>query len=188
MIDESAFGLLIAYLTLEDDEYAGERADFVARYAAFLELCRTRLREAPAGSATRALELGHAFYVELIEGEQAPDVITWLKRTRAALTEQGFGVAGILTYGSTWLPETEERPISEVVGPAVLVRASGPSEPLRRALLAESAARGNEDAEQPGWGPGLYLDVEAVEALGKKPKNAPTVLRAGGAEFYRSGQ
>jgi hypothetical protein len=188
MIDESAFGLLIAYLTLEDDEYAGERADFVARYAAFVALCQARLREAPVATPARALELGHAFYVELVEGEAPLDVIGWLKRTRAALTEQGFGVAGILTYGSTWLDGTEPRPLSEALGPVVLVRASGPSEPLRRALLAEAAARGNEDAEGSGWGPGLYLDVEAVEALGKKPKNAPTVLRAGAAEFYRSGQ
>jgi hypothetical protein len=188
MVDESAFGLLITYLTLEDDEYAGERAHFVARYAAFVELCHARLRDSPPGSAARALELGHSFYVELIEGEHAPELIAWLKQTRAALTEQAFGVAGILTYGSTWLDETPERPLSEALGPAVLVRASGPSEPLRRALLAEAAARGHEDGEPSGWGPGLYLDVEAVEALGKKPKNAPTVLRAGGAEFYRSGQ
>jgi hypothetical protein len=84
--------------------------------------------------------------------------------------------------------EAPERPISEALGQSVLVRASGPSEPFRRALLAEAAARGYEDGDNSSWGPGLYLDVEAVEALGKKPKNAPTVLRAGGAEFYRSGQ
>jgi hypothetical protein len=187
MIDESAFGLLIGYLTLEDDEYAGERADFVTRYGAFVELCRVRLRDAPPGTAARALELGHALYVELIEGEHAADLIGWLKRTRAALAEHGFGIAGILTYGASWVDDTE-RPQSETLGATALVRASGPSEPLRKALLADAAARGLEDAEQAGWGPGLYLDVEAVEALGKKPKNAPTLLRAGGAEFYRSGQ
>lgn len=187
MIDESAFGLLIAYLTLEDDEYAGERADFVARYSGFVELCHARLRDAPPGSAARAVELGHAFYVELVEGEHAPDLIAWLKHTRAALADGGYGIAGILTYGSSWLDDAE-RPISETVGIARLVRASSPSEPLRRALLAEAAARGHEETDNSGWGPGLYLDVDAVEALGKKPKNAPTVLRAGGAEFYRIGQ
>ncbi len=188
MIDESAFGLLIAYLTLEDDEYAGERDDFIARYADFVALCHARLRDAPPASAARALELGHAFYVELIEGAHAPDLIAWLKQTRAALTERGYGAAAILTYGSTWVEEDGERPVTVPLGSITVVRGSGPSEPLRRALLAEAAARGGDDAEQVGWGPGLYLDVEAVEALGKKPKNAPTVLRAGGAEFFRSGQ
>lgn len=188
MIDESAFGLLIAYLTLEDDEYAGERGDFIARYASFLELCHARLRDTPPGTAGRALELGHALYVELVEGAHAPDLIVWLKQTRTTLTENGYGIAGILTYGSTWLDESAEPSRSETLGPVLLMRASGPSEPLRRALLAEAAARGFEEGEGSGWGPGLYLDVEAVEALGKKPKNAPTVLRAGGAEFYRSGQ
>ncbi|HTQ06491.1 MAG TPA: hypothetical protein VMI54_21675 [Polyangiaceae bacterium] len=187
MIDESAFGLLIAYLTLEDDEYAGERADFVARHAGFVELCRARLGDAPPGQAPRALELGHALYVELVEGAHAPELISWLKQTRAALAERGYGAAGILTYGSTWL-DVEARAVSEALGQGVIVRASGPSEPFRRALMAEAAARGGDETDDAGWGPGLYLDVDAVEALGKKPKNAPTILRAGGAEFYRSGQ
>ena len=55
------------------------------------------------------------------------------------------------------------------------------------ALLAEAATHGDEQAAVEGWGPGLYLDVEAVEALGRKPKNAPTILRAGGVEFFRAG-
>jgi len=66
-----------------------------------------------------------------------------------------------------------------------LVNASGPSEPLRRALCADAASRGDQDAA--GWGPGLYLDVDAVEALGRKPKNQPTILRSGGAEYFRAG-
>jgi len=187
MIDENAFGLLISYLNIEDDEYAGERADFVRRYADFKQRLCERLASEPPGAGARALELGHAFYVELADGDHERDLIAWLRQTRAALSEPGFLTAGILAYGGSWQDEAEPYPSVTELGGSTLVRASGPSEPLRRALLAEAAARGDADAGTPGWGPGLYLDVEAVEALGRKPKNQPTVLKSGGAEFFRAG-
>jgi hypothetical protein len=187
MIDESAFGLLIAYLNIEDDEYAGERADFVERYADFRARLCERLVAEPPGARARALELGHAFYVELLDGDNERDLIAWLRETRAALAGPGFVTAAILAYGGSWHDEAEPYPNVTELGGATLVCASGPSEPLRRALSAEASARGDEDAGMPGWGPGLYLDVDAVEALGRKPKNQPTVLRSGGAEFFRAG-
>ena len=187
MIDENAFGLLIAYLSLEHDEYAGERATFVERYAAFTARVRGRLSEAPPGPSARALELGHAFYVELLEEERDADLIAWLREARASLAEQGFETAGILSFGASWVAEGKPEPDVVQLGCVKLLRASGPSEPLRRALLAEAASRGDDEADAAGWGPGLYLDVAAVEALGRKPKNAPTILRSGGAEFFRAG-
>ena len=187
MIDENAFGLLIAYLSLEDDEYGSEREDFVVRHATFTELVRARLRDNAPGSPARALELGHAYYVEVLEGEHTGDLIAWLRETRALLNEQGFATAGILTFGSSWLHADETAPHVVELGAVKLSRASGPSEPFRRALSADTAARGDEDGGTAGWGAGLYLDVTAVEALGRKPKNAPTILRSGGAEFFRAG-
>jgi hypothetical protein len=187
MIDVSAFGLLIAYLNIEDDEYGGERADFVVRYGEFRSRLAERLLVEPPGAGARALELGHAFYVELADGEHERDLIAWLRGTRAVLGEAGFLTAGILAYGGSWQDDAEPYPSVTELGGATLVRASGPSEPLRRALLAEAAARGDDEADPPGWGPGLYLDVEAVDALGRKPKNQPTVLKSGGAEFFRAG-
>lgn len=187
MIDENAFGLLIAYLNIEDDEYGGDREDFVRRHAAFSACLRARVTDRPPGTAARALELGHTFYVELIDGDQERDLIGWLREARAELSEPGYVTAGVLTYGSSWQDEAEPFPSVIELGPVKLARASGPSEPLRRALVAEAAARGDEDAGAPGWGAGLYLDVDAVEALGRKPKNAPTILRSGGAEFFRAG-
>jgi hypothetical protein len=187
MIDENAFGLLIAYLSLEDDEYGSEREDFVARHTAFTELVRGRLRDQPPGAAARALELGHAHYVEVLEGEHAVDLIVWLRETRALLNEHGFATAGILTFGSSWHHADGPAPHVVELGAVTLSRASGPSEPFRRALSADAAARGDEDGGAAGWGAGLYLDVTAVEALGRKPKNAPTILRSGGAEFFRAG-
>lgn len=186
MIDESAFGLLIAYYDLENDEYAGEPEDFVERYTAFTGLLRERLTEVPPATSGRALDLGHALYVELVEGEQACDPIGWLRETRALLTEHGYTTAGVLTFGETWVNEAAP-PEPPQMRNLLLVRASLPSEPFRRALLAEAATHGDEDASVEGWGPGLYLDVDAIDALGRKPKNAPTVLRTAGAQFYRGG-
>ena len=187
MIDENAFGLLIAYLNIEDDEYVGEREQFVARYQGFSTRLRARLRDQPPSDSARAIELGHALYVELIEGENECDLIAWLRATRAELTEAGYLTAGILTYGSSWYEIGQPHPVVTDIGTSKLVNASGPSEPLRRAICADAASRGDEDAGAPGWGPGLYLDTDAVDALGRKPKNQPTILRAGGAEFYRAG-
>lgn len=187
MIDENAFGLLIGYFNLEDDEYAGERAEFAERYSAFATLVQSRLADAPPASSGRGIDLGHAIYVELLDGEQQGDLIAWLRETRAALHERGYGTAGVLTFGSSWLDEGAPRPHLVEVGAIKLVRASLPSEPLRRALLAEVATHDDEDAGSTGWGPGLYLDVDAVDALGRKPKNTPTVLKSGGAKFYRVG-
>jgi hypothetical protein len=187
MTDENAFGLLIAYLNIEDDEYAGEREEFVARYEDFTTRLRTRLLEQPPGSRACALEIGHTFYVELIADEGEPNLIAWLRETRALLDGRGFVTAGILTYGSSWHDDGEPSPSVTDTGRVKIVRASGPSEPLRRALFADAAVRGDEDAGAPGWGAGLYLDVEAVDALGRKPKNAPTILRTGGTEFFRAG-
>jgi len=187
MIDENAFGLLIVYLSIEDDEYDGEREDFVTRYKAFRDLMRARLSNQPPSDLARAIDLGHSFYVELIESDNECDLISWLRMTRAELSDSGYLTAGILTFGSSWYDAAEPHPAITDIGTARLVNASGPSEPLRRALSAEAASRGDDDAGAPGWGPGLYLDVDAVEALGRKPKNEPTIMRSGGAAYFRAG-
>jgi len=187
MLDENAFGLLISYHSLEEDEYAGERADFIERYSVFASMLRARLTDEPPGAPARAVDLGHALYVELLDDAEHGDLVAWLRGARAVLGEQGYRTAAILSFGSAWVDEGEPRPDSVDCGALKLTRVSLPSEPLRRALLAEAATQGDEEDGAPGWGPGLYLDVDAVEALGRKPKNEPTVLRAGGARFYRAG-
>jgi hypothetical protein len=187
VLDENAFGLLIAYLNLEDHELSGERDDFVARYRQFADIVRARLTEPAPGSAGRALDLGHAVYVELLEQTERGDLIAWLRETRAALGAEGFETAAVLTFGGSWVDVAERRSLVTELGNLTLVQASLPSEPLRRALMADAAARRDVDDESGGWGPGLYLDVQAVEALGRKPKNAPTILRSGDAEFFRAG-
>jgi hypothetical protein len=187
MIDENAFGLLISYFDIEQDEYEGEREQFIDRYATFAALVRDRLTDKPPGSSARAIDLGYAFYVELPDGEQHGDLIGWLRELRATMNEHGYATAGMLTHGSCWVDEQDPRPDIVDCGTVRLFRASRPSEPLRRSLLAEAATHGDEQTGVEGWGPGLYLDVEAVEALGRRPKNTPTILRCGGAEFFRAG-
>jgi hypothetical protein len=182
MIDENAFGLLVSYYSVEDDEYGLEPEQFAARVRAFrstLDECLTGL---PLGTGVRGIDLGHALYLELGEGDQTEEPIGWLRMVRARLAARDFASVCVLTHGSRW--EGEDRGAAQV-GDVPICRASGPSEPLRRALYADAASRTDEDT--PGWGPGLYVDTEAVEALGKKLKNAPTPLVASGATFYRFG-
>lgn len=186
MIDENAFGVFVSYFAVEDDEYALEREEFVARFRLFRETMRACFTELPLGRGVRALDLGHACYVELADGEQTENPLGWAKKVRARLAEQGFETAASVTHGGRWVDDDDALFSTEHVGDVGLIRVSNSSEPFRRALYADAATRAGEDEE--GWGPGLYLDTEAAEALGMTPKNAPTVLEFAGAGFYRAGR
>lgn len=187
MTDENAFGVLLSYFDVEDDEYGLEREQFVERFEAFRRAVRVCL-ESPPGEDVRGLDVGHALYLEVAEGDHEDGLIGWLQRARSRLGEQGFRTAAVLSYGSRWDNEQESPDFGvERFGRVQLVTFSNPSEPLRRALNAETACHGDEELGETGWGPGLYLDTEAVEALGKKPKNEPTTLVVAGATFYRAG-
>jgi hypothetical protein len=187
MIDENAFGILLAWSTIEDDEYGRERTDFVERVVQFRALVRRAVVEMPLGAGVRVVDLGHAVYVEVADGDQTQSPLAWAKQARARLVEQDFDVFSVVTHGGRWTDDSESSSSIEHLGDAALVTVSLPSEPLRRALHAEAASHPSDDEVEDGWGPGLYLDVEAVEALGIKLRNAPTSLRTGGAEFYRVG-
>jgi hypothetical protein len=187
MIDENAFGILLSYFGVEDDEYGLDRSEFVARVEAFRATIRGAVAELPLGRGVRAVDLGHALYVEVGDGDHAESPLSWAKKARGRLTEQGFEAVAVVTHGGRWIDDDAESFVStEHLGAAGMVTISLPSEPLRRALYAETASHSSDDGDD-GWGPGLYLDVEAVEALGIKLRNAPTSLRVAGAEFYRVG-
>jgi hypothetical protein len=184
-VDENAFGLLIAYHALENDEYTLESDDFAARFTTFRELLRELLAEQPLASGACARELGHALYVEFADGDQTQDPIAWLKRARERLKERELVTIGVLTHGGRWLDEQALGSHDGRVGDVALLDVSLPSEPFRRALYAEAASHADEDSSLEGWGPGVYVDTEAVEALGRTLKNAPTPLSIAGATFYR---
>lgn len=184
MIDEDAFGILFSYYEVEDDEYGSDdRADFVRRFEAFerLTLLAVEDLELPAGH--HVVCLGHAVYVEVADREDTPQLFARFRAAAARLSSEGYVNVAVLAHGSRWVDEDAGVQLSIAgEGPSV-ARISRPSEPLRRALFVSALAQGDEQVA--GWGPGVYADTEALEALGKTPKNAPTVLRAPGAEFFR---
>ncbi|MFC1642903.1 hypothetical protein ACFL5O_09520 [Myxococcota bacterium] len=188
MIDENAFGIAIGYYSIENDEYALEREEFQARLEEFRDATQSCLAELPLGTDVRALDLGHLVYVEVAAGDQSEDPLRWLRNVRGRLAERGFETLGVITYGGRWVPELELEELPNLVpcGPVQLCCVSHPSEPLRRALQADAAAHYDEESLE-GWGPGFYVDTEAIESLGHKLKNAPTELAAGGTSFYRIG-
>jgi len=186
MHDENAFGLLLTWVDLEQQEYALEPAEFAQRFREFRDAWREALGIFALGQDVRALDLGHALYLEVGDGDQTEDPIAWLKLVRARLGERGFPTVGVLTYGGRWLDDDGLSELPEMNGVFVAV-ASCPSEPLRRALWAATAAHHDQADAPGGWGAGLYVDTEAVEALGKKFKNEPTPLTSAGATFYRLG-
>jgi hypothetical protein len=187
MIDENAFGILLSYFDVEDDEYGLERDAFVMRFRAFREVIRECLRDLPLGRGVRAIDLGHAHYVEVADGSQSESPLHWVKKVRARLGERGFESVAAVTHGGRWVDDSESFMSTEYVGDAGVVALSNPSEPLRRALYADTASRTDDD-QPAGWGPGVYLDTEAAEALNMIPKNAPTILYVAGAGFYRAGK
>ena len=48
MIDENAFGILLSWFSIEDDEYGRERSDFAERVQQFRGLVRRAVVEDPA--------------------------------------------------------------------------------------------------------------------------------------------
>lgn len=187
-IDENAFGLLISYFHVEDEEYALERVAFTERFETFRRGVYDFVALNAIGERVKALDLGHAVYLEIAAGDESVDLLGWMRDLRARLKDGDFVTAGVITHGGRWVEE--EGPSGahiQAVGTTEVTVWSRPSEPLRRALCAEAATRPDADGEG-GWGAGLYFDVEAVEALGRTPKNAPTALEVAGAAFYRVGR
>ena len=182
--DENAFGVLIGYFAIEDDEYSLEAPQFAARFCEFRQAVRACVAAFPLANAALARELGHAVYLEFSAGAQLEDPIAWIKLVRARLNALELPTVGVLSHGGRWLADPPELAPPSAAGVDWLP-VSLPSEPLRRALYAETASHGVDEDDENAWGPGIYVDTEAVEALGRTLKNAPTPLAVAGATFYR---
>jgi hypothetical protein len=83
MIDENAFGILIGYFSIEDDEYGLERRQFVEAFGRFRSTIYDYVVEALPASEARALDLGLAVFFEFAVGEQLTDTIGWARALRA---------------------------------------------------------------------------------------------------------
>jgi len=188
VIDENAFGALISYLAIEEDEYQFEGTDtFCARATLFRTACLDALAAAPPAPSTHALFFGHALYVEFPETEDKPTLVAFVRSLRDHLRENEVITAGIVTYGGRWVESEDSARVSLSEGAGYrLTEVSMPSEPLRKALLVEAACQGVGGAE--GWGAGLYFDAEALQPLGLNLKNQPTPLFAGDGTYFRVGR
>lgn len=184
MIDEDAFGILFSYHDVEDDEYgADEREQFVARFEAFERLALLGIQSLELPPDYHVVCMGHAVYAEFRDREDTPQLFARFRAAAARLSDDGFVNVAVLSHGSRWVEDGQGALLSLAGDAPRVARISRPSEPLRRALFVSVLAQGDDQVD--GWGPGVYADTEALEALGKSPKNAPTVLRAPGAEFFR---
>ena len=184
MIDEDAFGILFSYYEVEDDEYGSDdREDFVRRFEAFERLALLAVQSLELPADHHVVCQGHAVYAEVADREDTPQLFARFRAAAARLTSEGFVNVAVLTHGSRWVEEGRGVALSITDSAPAVVRISRPSEPLRRASFVAALAQGDDQLE--GWGAGVYADTDALEALGKTPKNAPTVLRAPGAAFFR---
>jgi hypothetical protein len=181
--DENAFGLLISWFDAEEVEYAQSADKFPPRVVVLRAAIADYAASFALGEAMIAFDFGTTFYFELSDGDQTEDLIGWMRSLRAFLEQGDWVTIGIVTHGGRWVPDAIAPPVS--MGSVRVVAAHGPSEPMRRALAAESRAHDDEESGEEGWGTGLFVDADALEALGRKLKNAPTMLRAGGASFVR---
>jgi hypothetical protein len=183
-VDEDAFGVLFSYCEVETDEYGQDDPQaFVRRFREFERGALELMRDMGLPDDHHVVCLGHAVYAEFRDSEPGAELLGRVRRAAAQLTARGYVNVTVLSYGSRWVRDGSDPEIAiDGLGPRV-VRLSRPSEPLRRALDLETLAR--LDDAGGGWGPGMYVDVEALEAIGRTPKNAPTVFSAKGADFYR---
>jgi hypothetical protein len=184
LTDENAFGLFLDLFDIEQQEYGSEPEEFAAHFTRFRDLVLTEAAGNPLGEGTRIMALGHAVYFEVGDGDHTVDPITWLRSVCTPLVRDGFELAALVTYGGRWIDGSAPVPsIEELTGGYRLANVTLPSEPLQRALYGAAFCHGTDGED--GWGTGLFVDTEAVDALGKQLKNAPTPLSAGGATFFR---
>jgi len=131
--------------------------------------------------------MGTSVYVEIADGDHACDPFAWLKELRSYLQQGDWTTFGVITHGGRWVASRSDLTLPSKVGDIRVMASFGPSEPLRKAMAAESMSHDDEDGDYEGWGPGLFVDADALEAMNRKLKNDPTPLRCAGACFFRIG-
>ncbi len=185
LYDENAFGLLLSWYDAEEVEYAQSADKFPPRVMVFRSAVSEYLRTTPLGEGATAVDFGTSVYVEIGDGDQSTDVIGWMKGFRAYLTEGDWTTFGVVTHGGRWVARDAGATLPPTAGSVRVLASFGPSEPLRKALGAEAMSRDDDETGEAGWGPGLFVDADVFEAIGRKLKNEPTPLRHGGSCFFR---
>jgi len=178
MLDDNAFGLLIALFDATTLEYAVSPEEYVRVLGEFRAVVKAAVVDAPWLSEVTPRDFGTAIYFERLADEPWPtSPIAWLRELRRKHRERGLLTLGVVTHGSRW-ESAEFEPLGVPIACS--------SEPLRKALAVEAcAAPGLLGADAEGWGPGLYVESDAIAALGRTLKNTPTAFYAATGEFYR---
>src|SRR5690606_4367521 len=105
MIDENAFGILIAWSSIEDEEYASDDlTQFVERFTLFSRLALQYVQDHPPSARARALDLGHALYVEF-PSDEVTGVLGWVKGLRSELEAHELPNSVVVTLGGRWVAE-----------------------------------------------------------------------------------
>jgi len=187
LADENAFGIWVSWFDAEEVEYAQSADKFPPRIVVFRSAVADFLEREPLGDGVRALDWGTAVYVEVGDGDQTTDLLAWVRRFRGYLQEGGWETFAVVAHGGCWVAKKPESRMLERVGNVYVLASFGPSEPYRKVMAADVLAHDDDDSGEPGWGVGLFVDVDALDAMGRKLKNAPTPMWASGARFYRLG-
>ena len=186
LTDENAYGIWVSWFDAEDVEYAQSADKFPPRIMVFRSAVSDFLEREPLGTGVRAIEFGTAIYVEVGDGDQTTDLLAWVRKLRGYLREGDWETFSVVAHGGRWVARTPEARMPDRVG-SVSVVSFGPSEPFRKVMAAEAMAHDDEETGEPGWGVGMFVDADALEALDRKLKNAPTAMCSGGSCFYRVG-
>ncbi len=187
LVDENAFGIWMSWFDAEDVEYSQSADKFPPRIVVFRNAVAAFLEREKLGEGVQALDFGTAIYIEVGDGDQSADVLKWIREFRSYLQEGDWATFAVLAHGGRWVARSPEVRLPPRVGSVEVVASFGPSEPYRKVMAAEAMAHDDEETGEAGWGVGFFVDVDALEAMGRTLKNAPTALCSGGACFYRVG-
>ena len=187
LVDENAYGVWISWFDAEDVEYAQSADKFPPRIMVFRSAVTEFLKDEPLGEGVRAFDFGTAIYVEVGDEDETTDLIKWVRAFRAYLKDGDWDTFAVVAHGGRWVAREPNACLPSQVGNVEVVASFGPSEPFRKVMAAEAMAHDDEETGESGWGVGLFIDVDALEAMNRTLKNAPTALCSGGACFYRVG-
>jgi len=187
LLDENAYGIWVSWFDAEDVEYSQSADKFPPRIMVFRSAVAEYLARAPLGEGVQAVDFGTAIYVEVGDGDESVDLLKWVREFRSYLRDGDWETFAVVSHGGRWVAQEPDACLPSRVGTVKVLASFGPSEPFRKAMAAEAMAHDDEESGEAGWGVGVFVDADALEALDRKLKNAPTALCSGGACFYRVG-
>ncbi len=187
LFDENAFGIWISWFDAEEVEYSQSADKFPPRIRVFRAAVAEYLTNFSPAKGSQAIDFGTSIYLEFAQGDQSEDPIAYLRAFRAYLAKGDWNTFAVLTHGGRWVAARPEARMPSTIGEVAVLASVGPSEAFRKAMCAEATSHDDEDEGIEGWGPGLFVDAEVLDAMGRKLKNDPTPLRSGGACFFRIG-